>query len=243
MIGRLPAATRNESAISVPRKKKEKKTNFTVDADGHTSFMHSLMGEDAREGNRQHIALDTSAVANPYGFPMNYYEVEANTSSHHPSNGQYNNDTQYNYAYANQEISDQNNMGIPPAGIAGDNNTGFQGNNNGYDYTKSFQMMPMQRFMGLDNYKYDSSAHQQLTDDTMRLQRPFKICRDSAPTDCTPLDSNLMSYYPQAFGGEPARNGEDVGDGDCGSDTHSAVGDGDHDPHKRKTRNQREQKR
>ena len=247
MISQLDAgaAARNASSTDIPRKKKEKKTPTVIDGDRHTSFMHSLMGEDATEENRQKTVMDVAVPANTQGLQMNYYGMGANMGSH-PSNGQYNSDAHYNYAYQNQTISNQNNMGISTAVITADNTAGFEGNNYGYDYTKSFQMMPMQRFMGSTgqgNYKYDSSEHQQLTDDTMRIQKPSKTSRDSTPDNRSTFDTLSMNYYPPAQSGESTNNVDNVGDGDCGSDTHSAVGEGDNDPHKRKTRNQREQKR
>lgn len=234
----------NGNSTDTPRKKKEKKTATTADADRNTSFMHSLMGDDATEENRQKTAMVNSAAANTQGLPMNYYGVESNLGNH-LINGQYNSDTHYNYAYLNQAVSNQNNVGTSAKALIADNTAGYQGNNYGYDYTKSFQMMPMQRFMGssgLDNYKYDSSEHQQLTDDTMRLQKPFKTSRDTTTENDSTFDTLSMNYYPKAQNGESTKNVDNVGDGD-GSDGHSAVGDGDNDPHKRKTRNQREQKR
>jgi hypothetical protein len=135
-------------------------------------------------------------------------------------------------------------MNIPAVQISGTEPDSEEpvNNNTGYDYTKSFQMMPMQRFMESsvqDTYKYDSNAHHQLTEDAMRLQKPtYGVQRGN--------NSNNRITGPDSYGLDEGqieidgKDGDREGDGE--SECHSAIGE-DEGPGKRKTRNEREQKR
>ena len=102
----------------------------------------------------------------------------------------------------------------------------------------------MQRFMesnSQDTYKYDSNAHQQLTEEAMRSEAPvynFGKSSSSSPRDISENLSLKLECDDAQKGGRKMD-----GDGDCDSECHSVVGDIDQDPGKRKTRNQREQKR
>lgn len=234
-------APRSSGGISAPRKKKDKKSSGNqIEADKYTGFMHSIMGEEATQDNRLRVALNVSDPDPRKNLPF-YSSPEARvgnshfTSEHYESGGQY-------YPYLNQNSTERVNVpAILSTGIEAISE-GSVTNNSGYDYTKSFQMMPMQRFMessGQDTYKYDSNAHHQLTEDAMRLQRPVYGAQRGS-------NSNNRIAAPNTFGFDESHvevEGKE-GDRECDgeSECHSAIGE-DEGPGKRKTRNEREQKR
>jgi hypothetical protein len=235
-------APRSSGGISAPRKKKEKKSaGGQNEADKYTGFMHSLMGEEATQDNRQRVAMNVPDNVDPRRNPAYFLNPEVHLGNNHFNSEHYENEGQY-YPYSNQNTVER--MNIPAVQTSGTapENEGSSNNNTGYDYTKSFQMMPMQRFMESsvqDTYKYDSNAHHQLTEDAMRLQKPtYGVQRGN--------NSSNRITGPDSYGldeGQIETDGKD-GDRECDgeSECHSAIGE-DEGPGKRKTRNEREQKR
>lgn len=237
-----PAAKSSSAGTSAPRKKKEKKSSGSQnEADKYTGFMHSLMGEEATQDNRQRIAMNFSDNIDPRRNPAFFMDQEERLGNNHFNSEHYENEGQY-YQYPNQNTAERINIpAVQSSGIAPESG-GSANNNTGYDYTKSFQMMPMQRFMessGQDTYKYDSNAHHQLTEDAMRMQKPTYGAQRSN-------SSNNRMTGPDSYGldeGLVEIDGKD-GDRECDgeSECHSAIEE-DEGPGKRKTRNEREQKR
>lgn len=235
-------APRSSGGISAPRKKKEKKSSGGQnEADKYTGFMHSLMGEEATQDNRQRVAMNVSDIVDTRKNPAFFLDPEVHLGNNHFNSEHYENEGQY-YPHSNQNTIER--MNIPPAQSCGTvpDSEGSANNNTGYDYTKSFQMMPMQRFMESsvqDTYRYDSNAHHQLTEDAMRLQKPtYGVQRG--------INSNNRIMGTDSYGLDEGQVEIDRKDGDreCDgeSECHSAIGE-DEGPGKRKTRNEREQKR
>ena len=231
----------------VPRKKKEKKSSRSQsEAERYTGFMHSLMGEEATKDNRQRISQNVTEVnGNIRSFAPLLHGEPHSTTSYNSSPEQYGGEGQYNYPYMNQPPTEENSAGAIQLSSNVDANCGFTNYLSGYDFAKSIQMMPMQRFMESnckDTYKYDSNAHQQLTEEAMRSQAPaFKIGKMSSNStrEAAENTSQKVDCDDDMQKGERKMDGDGDGDSDC----HSAIGDVDQDPGKRKTRNQREQKR
>lgn len=273
---------------SMPRKKKEKnRINSQIDVEGHTGFMHSLMGEEAIEDNRQHMAKSNLEInASPRILPSPFVG-ENNTGNYQLSMGNYTDaNNQFTYPYQSQANTNQKSNGLDTNGGMNDVDPLDGNNNGGYDYMKAFQMIPMQRFMGSsgqDSYKYDNSTNQHQVDETRSQQvRPhsYGMSRDIMPI-ITQSESNLSSMnYLTKYGNEShhynlnqnqihnlyqdrnlnqqnhnqvdCRNQNNqigmvvIDKADIESETQSQAGgdiEQEHDPAKRKTRNQREQKR
>ena len=286
-------ASSTGSMTNLPRKKKEKAVSSTqIDAERDTGFMHSLIGEEAIQDNRQRLQnIDDSRNIAMYGGDNICGNYQLNESQGYSDDNLYmyqyqipdqNNHNQNNQNTQNNQ-NNQSNMGMTTGmnNINNSNNdTSQMGNNsNGYDYTKAFQMMPMQRFIGSngqDSYKYDSTAHQQhqqLTGETMRQQprsqsyvmnrdmnrdipnnnEDFKFYSNSSnQTQGNQNNQNNMnnmndengdSNFSKKEGDRGERGGGDREEAECESESQSIAGDNEGDPGKRKTRNQREQKR
>ena len=274
---------------SMPPKKKEKNriSSHTV-AEGYTGFMHSLMGEEAIKDNKQHMAQKLFEAT-----PIQRVVPSTYTSDNSPANYQLNmgsyTDANNHFIYPTQSHTNtilklDSSGGINDVDVLDGNNSG------GYDYMKTFQMIPMQRFIGSngqDSYKYDNSANHHQTGDVANQQIRAPIyppIRDLPQSSRAPSESNsnAMSYFTKyeyqnqhcnpnlnlnllqnqnlnpdhkkAFSQNQAArrsNNFAVGMGeidkcDVESETHSMTGcdlEQEHDPAKRKTRNQREQKR
>lgn len=238
---------RSYGGTGVPRKKKEKKSSRSqLEAERYTGFMHSLMGEEATKDNRQRIAQNLQEATGNIQTSVPLFHPESlSTASYNSNPEQYTGESLYNYPYMQQSSSSSNISGAMQPGVGLTANCGFASYMSGYDFAKSIQMMPMQRFMesnSQDTYKYDSNAHQQLTEEAMQSQAPtYKFGKSSSSS---PRDISENLSLKLECDDETQRSGRKMdGDGDGDSECHSVIGDIDQDPGKRKTRNQREQKR
>ena len=238
---------RSYGGTGVPRKKKEKKSSRSqLEAERYTGFMHSLMGEEATKDNRQRVAQNVpEATGNIQTSVPLFHPEPLSTASYNSNPEQYSGESLYNYPYMHQSSLGSNSPGTIQPGVGGTASCGFASYMSGYDFAKSIQMMPMQRFMesnSQDTYKYDSNAHQQLTEEAMRSETPtyrFGKSSSSSPRDISENLSLKLECDDDAQKGGRKMDGDGDGDSEC----HSVIGDIDQDPGKRKTRNQREQKR
>lgn len=238
---------RSYGGTGVPRKKKEKKSSRSqLEAERYTGFMHSLMGEEATKDNRQRVAQNVpEATGNIQTSVPLFHPEPLSTASYNSNPEQYIGESLYNYPYMHQSSLGNNSPGAMQTGVGGTASCGFASYMSGYDFAKSIQMMPMQRFMesnSQDTYKYDSNAHQQLTEEAMRSEAPtykFGKSSSSSPRDISENLSLKLECDDDAQKGGRKMDGDGDGDSEC----HSVIGDIDQDPGKRKTRNQREQKR